>query len=62
MYPHLKMLLHLNGEIPLVPALKSFWEKKTSQKLEILSKEMEDTRYDPKSIFSELSMFNHKLI
>ena len=62
MYPHLKMLLHLNGEIPTVPALKSFWEKNTRQKLELLSKEMEDTRYDPKSIFSELSMFNHKLI
>ena len=52
MYPQLKMLLHLNGAMPTIPALKSFWDMKAKDKLEILSKEMQITGYDPKSIFA----------
>jgi hypothetical protein len=35
-----KMLLHLNGSFPNVPALKSFWEMSAKQKLEILTEEI----------------------
>ena len=52
MYPHLKMLLHLNGAIPTVTASKSFWYMNAKDKLEILSKEMQITGYDTKSIFA----------
>jgi hypothetical protein len=62
MYPYLKMLLHLNGAIPTISALQSFWERSARQKLEILQNEMQDTKYDPKSIFSELNNFYQKLI
>jgi len=40
MYFSLKMLLHLNGSFPTVPALKSFWEISAKQKLEILTEEI----------------------
>ena len=62
MYPHLKMLLHLNGAMPTIPALKSFWDMKAKDKLEILSKEMQITGYDPKSIFAQLNTFYQRLI
>ena len=62
MYLHLKMLLHLNGAISSGPALKSFWEKSAEEKLAILQKEMQDTKYNPRSIFSELNMFYHRLV
>ena len=62
MYPQLKMLLHLNGAIPSDPALKSFWDKNAQEKLRILSLEYLNTKYDSKSIFSQLSDFNKNLI
>ena len=62
MYPQLKMLLHLNGAIPSDPALKSFWDKNAQEKLQILSLELLNTKYDSKSIFSQLSDFNKNLI
>jgi hypothetical protein len=62
MYFSLKMLLHLNGSFPTVPALKSFWEISAKQKLEVLTEEIKDTKYNPKSVFSELNMFYQKLI
>jgi hypothetical protein len=39
MYTHLKMLLNINGAIPTVEALQSFWKKTARQKLEHLQKE-----------------------
>jgi hypothetical protein len=62
MYPQLKMLLHLNGAIHSDPALKSFWDKNAQEKLRILSLEYLNTKYDSKSIFSQLGEFNKNLI
>jgi hypothetical protein len=56
------MLLHLNGAIPSDPALKSFWDKNAQEKLRILSLEYLNTKYDSKSIFSQLGEFNKNLI
>jgi hypothetical protein len=36
MYPHLKMLLNINGAIPTVEALQGFWKKNAGEKLEHL--------------------------
>jgi hypothetical protein len=62
MHIHLKMLLHMNGALPSFPALKSFWEKSAKEKLAILRKEMQDTNYNPRSIFSELNNFYRRLV
>jgi hypothetical protein len=52
MYYHLKMLLHVNGSIPTVPDLKSFWNKSAKSKYELLQKEMLENNFDPLSTFS----------
>lgn len=62
MHFYLQMLLHANGSLPALTRLQSFWEQRVGQKIDILRKEMMESKYDSNSVFALLDQFYRRLI
>ena len=62
MHIHIKMLLHANGSLPSLNGLKSFWELRVESKIDILRKELMESKFDSNSTFALLDQFYRKLI